>query len=119
VSLQLIALYLAYSIYYRKSMSSDVFISRFRPLHTLVLNKFYLDHIYVAFAERIIGGFSYLLHKFDLSVVDGIVNGIGIAFMRSGSKLKRIQTGLVQDYASIVLLGISALLILLRLGGGR
>ena len=118
VSLQLIALYLAYSIYYRKSMSSDVFISRFRPLHTLVLNKFYMDHIYVAFAERIIGGFSYLLHKFDLSVVDGIVNGIGIAFMRSGSKLKRIQTGLVQDYASIVLLGISALLILLRLGGG-
>jgi NADH-quinone oxidoreductase subunit L len=119
VSLQLIALYLAYSIYYRKTMSSEVFISRLRPLHTLVLNKFYLDHIYVAFAERVIAGFSYLLHKFDLGVVDGIVNGIGIAFMRSGSRLRKIQTGLVQDYATLVILGISGLLILLRVGGGR
>lgn len=118
VGLQLIALYLAFSIYYSQSISSEVFISRLRPLHTLVLNRFYLDHIYIAFAERIIAGFSYLLHKFDLSVVDGIVNGIGIAFMRTGSRLMKIQTGVVQDYANLVLLGISALLVLLKLGGG-
>lgn len=119
VGLQLLALYLAFSIYYKKTISSEVFISRLKPLHTLVLNKFYLDHLYVTFAERIIVGFSFLLHKFDLRVVDGIVNGIGIAFMRSGSRLRKIQTGVVQDYANIVLLGISILLIILRLGGGR
>jgi NADH-quinone oxidoreductase subunit L len=118
IGLQLIALYLAYSIYHAKTMSSEVFVARLRPLHTLVLNRFYLDHIYVTFAERVIAGFSYLLHKFDLLVVDGVVNGIGIGFMRLGSGLRKIQTGAVQDYANIVLLGISLLLILLKLGGG-
>jgi hypothetical protein len=44
VSLQLIGLYLAYSIYYRKTLDSWVFIARLKPLHTLVVNRFYLDH---------------------------------------------------------------------------
>jgi NADH-quinone oxidoreductase subunit L len=118
VSLQLVGLYLAYSIYYRKTLDSGVFIARLRPLHTLVVNRFYLDHIYVTFAERVIAGFSYLLHQFDLYVIDGIVNGIGIASMRIGARLRKVQTGAVQDYANAVLLGITLLLLLFKLGGG-
>jgi NADH-quinone oxidoreductase subunit L len=118
VSIQLIALYLAYNIYCKERFTSEIFIKRFRPIHTLILNKFYLDNIYLVFAERIVGGFSFALNKFDLGVVDGIVNGIGIVSMRISSRLRKIQTGLVQDYASVMLMGICALLILLKVGGG-
>jgi NADH-quinone oxidoreductase subunit L len=118
VSLQLLALYLSYSIYYARTMESSVFIARLRPLHTLVVNRFYLDHIYITFAERVIAGFSYLLHQFDLLVIDGIVNGIGIASMCIGARLRKVQTGSVQDYANAVLLGITLLLLLIKLGGG-
>jgi len=38
--------------------------------------------------------------------------------MRISSRLRKIQTGLVQDYASVMLMGICALLILLKVGGG-
>jgi NADH-quinone oxidoreductase subunit L len=118
VSIQLIALYLAYNIYCKERFTSEIFIKRFGPIHTLILNKFYLDNIYLVFAERIVGGFSFALNKFDLGVVDGIVNGVGIVSMRISSRLRKIQTGLVQDYASVMLMGICALLILLKVGGG-
>ena len=48
-------------------------------------------------------------------VVDGIVNGIGRLFIRISEVVRRVQTGLVQDYASAVLLGASILLIILKL----
>jgi NADH-quinone oxidoreductase subunit L len=119
ILLAALGIFLAYYIYHRKAISSDVFVRTFRPLHTFVVNKYYMDHLYLAFAERVYGGFAYLLERFDMLVIDGIVNGIGRASLRIGEGLRKVQSGVVQDYASVVLLGVAALLILLQLIGGR
>jgi len=46
---------------------------------------------------------------FDRVVVDGTVNGIGTATVGAGSRLRRVQTGRVQNYALGIALGLIAI----------
>ena len=50
------------------------------------------------------------LVKFDKSVIDGAVRGIGQIAMSSGSSLRRTQTGFVRSYAMLILIGAAALI---------
>ena len=50
------------------------------------------------------------LVKFDKSVIDGAVRGIGQIAMSSGSSLRRTQTGVVRSYAMLILIGAAALI---------
>ena len=113
----LLGFVMAWAIYYQQSITSYVFTTNLKPLHTFVVNKYYMDHIYNAFAEKVVAGFCFLLDKFDLRVIDGTVNSIGVSLMKAGGSLRKIQTGIVQDYASAVLLGVSILLITIWLWG--
>lgn len=80
---------------------------RAKVLHTLVLNKYYIDEIYdFAFIQTIIGLGDGLWRHIDVKIVDGIVNGAGKLFDGLGSVLRRIQTGLVGNYALMMAVGI-------------
>lgn len=118
IVIALIGTLLAGAIYYQKRIPSEVFVLPLKPLHALVANKYYIDHIYAAFAEKLGVAFCFLLNRFDIRIVDGTVNGIGIASLRAAEVLRKAQTGMVQDYASAVLLGAALLIIILRLTGG-
>ena len=48
----------------------------------------------------------------DRQVVDGTVNGLSSAVVGGGDTLSKVQTGHVQDYSSLVLLGVSVLAVL-------
>ncbi len=50
------------------------------------------------------------LVKFDHSVIDGAVRGIGQVAMGSGSSLRKTQTGFVRSYAMLILVGAAALI---------
>jgi NADH-quinone oxidoreductase subunit L len=50
------------------------------------------------------------LVKFDQSVVDGAVRGIGQMALGSGSTLRKTQTGFVRSYAMLILIGAVALI---------
>ena len=50
------------------------------------------------------------LVKFDQSVVDGAVRGIGQMALGSGSTLRKTQTGFVRSYAMLILIGAAALI---------
>jgi len=41
-------------------------------------------------------------HQIDQKVVDGFINGSGQVSIDSGEKLRRIQSGKVQNYAAIL-----------------
>ncbi len=53
--------------------------------------------------------FSAIQGWVDLYIVDGLVNAWALATGWVGDRLRRIQTGLVQDYLMLVLLGIALL----------
>ncbi len=57
--------------------------------------------------------FSEVQGWFDLHVVDGIVNGIALVTGWVGDRVRRIQSGRVQDYLVIFLLGLLAVVAVL------
>jgi len=48
----------------------------------------------------------WLSHLFDKYVVDGLVNFVGWSASESSFSVRRIQTGLIQNYALVMLLGV-------------
>ena len=79
--------------------------AQLRPLHTLLDNRYYVDHLYNWIAGRLVLGIAWLAARFDSIVVDGAVNGIGAAVVEFGSGLRRAQTGQVQTYAWVLFAG--------------
>jgi len=123
---------LAYLIYYKKKISADAIAAKFKPLYTLLFNKYYFDEIYDAtiiqpcyaicdfwfwFDQNIIDGLvngsaavtvwtSEAKRWFDEHIVDGAVNGAGYMVRGTGSVLRFAQTGRLQNYALVIFAGV-------------
>ncbi len=104
--------------YYKPVLSAERIRTTFKPLHTLLIDRYYLDHIYLFIATKVVKDTSTVINAIDSYFIDGFVNGVGSVTARAGEVMRRIQTGITQDYASWVLLGASLLLIIARLTGG-
>jgi NADH-quinone oxidoreductase subunit L len=111
---------LAYFVYYKKSVS----LARFaqggsKKVYDLLLNRYYFPKGYDAFGMKVTYGFARAVDWFDQKVIDGIVNGFSYLAVKSGAGLRKAQTGLVQTYATVIVAGLTVLLLLLYLFGGR
>ncbi|MGH9185935.1 MAG: NADH-quinone oxidoreductase subunit L [Acidimicrobiales bacterium] len=101
-----------------------------RAGHTLLLEKYYFDHLYSGIiAEGVKGPIARAGYWINQNVIDGIVNGVGVVARRtadvvynrvdqgvvdgiinasgatadgSGQMLRRIQTGKVQQYGALL-----------------
>jgi NADH-quinone oxidoreductase subunit L len=111
---------LAYLVYYTKKIPSDLFVSSnaTRAVYSLLQERYGFTAGYDAFAEKIVYGFSRVVDWFDLKIIDGIVNGISSIITRTGEYTRRMQTGRAQSYATVIIAGISVILVLLYLLGG-
>ena len=122
-------IYAAYLFYIKKPALPRLLAQKFDSLHTIIYNKYYIDELYdwlfvrstkafgtllALFDTIVIDGFinltarstikiSTFTVKADLSVVDGAVNGIASFIREASGKLKKMQTGLVQNYLLIML----------------
>jgi NADH-quinone oxidoreductase subunit L len=83
----------------------------FAPVHTLLLNKYYVDELYDAVVVRPIGALSVGLWKgADAALIDGSVNGVGQTVLRTSSVLRLLQSGSVRAYAASLFLGVVLIL---------
>jgi NADH-quinone oxidoreductase subunit L len=83
----------------------------------VLYNNYYLDELQVWIAYRtadIAGG----ADTFDQGIIDGVVNGVSSVSLAGGGRIRRIQTGVVSEYAAMLTLGLIALLVVLGVGGG-
>jgi len=102
----LLGIFGAYALYGAGWVSPEVFTSTFRPIHTLLVNRYYMDHLYNWIARRVVLGVAAVLDWVDRYGVDGVVNAVAeLAVMMAGS-LRLLQRGWVQFYALMVTLGI-------------
>ena len=102
--------------------------------HELLTNKYYVDEFYGAtfvagtmasahglfvVDRKVVDGAvngtgwftvlsSWASHMADKYVVDGLVNLVGNTFKEGSFTLRRVQTGLIQNYAFATLLGVAA-----------
>ena len=83
------------------------------PLHTLLFQKYYLDVLYEDLVVRrwFYRGLAGITDWLDRNLVDGFVDLIGGTFRNAGRAVAQLQTGQVQFYGTVVVLG--AVLILL------
>lgn len=106
---------LAYIIYARSWISAEALGRAFKPLYTVLYNKYWFDELYekiivVRFlVDRVFAAFA----AFDAQIIDGAVNGIAGGAYSLGAALRRVQTGQLQVYIMTVVIGIIAIAICL------
>lgn len=109
---------LAYQMYVKNIQMAHDMANRFRGIHTLLYNKYYVDEIYLWFNHTFIDGAARLIYLFDIYIVDGlIVNGIGALTKESGAGMRIFHTGRVQNYALVFFLGVLAVAVVLAITG--
>ncbi|MGH7278068.1 MAG: NADH-quinone oxidoreductase subunit L, partial [Candidatus Rokuibacteriota bacterium] len=76
------------------------------PVHALLLHAWYVDWLYDRAIVRPLLALSCVLaERFDLGVIDGVVNGLGRGVVRAAAGLRTLQTGYVVNYALTMLAG--------------
>ncbi|RLM59215.1 NADH-quinone oxidoreductase subunit L [Halobellus sp. Atlit-31R] len=91
---------------------------RLGGIKTLLYNNYYQDEYQVWLANGVTRPVSQVANKFDQGIVDGVVNGVSGVSLFSGSRVRRIQTGAVNNYAVLLTLGLTALVLAFGLLGG-
>lgn len=133
---------LASAVYLRRSLFAERFTES-PPggfLHTMLERRYWVPELYDAFGRRVVYGLARLSDWFDRRIVDGAVNGIAkltlltaratdyvdrravdgvvnsisLSTLRGGWELRKGQTGDVQTYVGVIVLGAAAVLFLLR-----
>jgi NADH-quinone oxidoreductase subunit L len=112
-------------------------VPAFRALNTFLVEKYYLDHLFVGgvvgsikgpiaratywtnqkiidgavnavgVGAKVVGRFTY--DVLDQKGVDGIVNGIGVSASETGGVLRLVQSGRVQQYALMLFAAVGLL----------
>ncbi|QGP93067.1 NADH-quinone oxidoreductase subunit 12 [Neomoorella glycerini] len=93
---------LAWLFYGRPSDVPEKLATRYRSIYALLVNKFYIDEIYMWLFRRVVLGLSEAFNWHDRHVVDGIFDGVGDMTRIAGRKLRLLQTGNLQTYALVI-----------------
>lgn len=73
------------------------FVERIPPLFRLFSERWYMDHFYRLFVDRVIDkGISYLCFQNDNRVIDGSIDGMCKGTVESGRAVAFFHTGLIQ-----------------------
>ncbi len=101
-------IWMARNIYLKKPAIAESAANRFKGLHNLLWNKYFVDEIYdAAVVNPIKKGSETVLWKFtDAKIIDGAVNGTASLINFISTKIRQIQTGVAQIYAVVMMLGI-------------
>jgi NADH-quinone oxidoreductase subunit L len=113
----------------------EAWARRFPAAHRVLSNKYYVDELYDATVVRGTWGLARQLSRFDAGVIDGLVNFsrhftvvtallsgffdryvvdglvnlVGWVLSQSSRLFRRVQTGLVSQYALVIAVGVLAL----------
>jgi NADH-quinone oxidoreductase subunit L len=101
---------IAYLLYVARPETPALLIRRLRPVHTLLVNKWYFDELIGALVVRpalAIGRFAD--RTFERFVVDGMVSGTAETVRGAGGIVRIVQSGFVRSYALLLIAGFAGL----------
>ena len=128
--------------YHWKIFSAETVANKFRGVHRILWNKYFIDEFYDGIIVRatVIGAkifsgidkylvdglvnlvyiivnyiIAFLVGLFDDKIVDFSVNLVAKITWKFGGRVRRIQTGVIQNYLFVVLAGVILLIIIFRL----
>lgn len=96
--------------------TSKKLAARFKPLWNISWNGWWWDDFYNTF---LVGGAMRLYEGvlwFDMTIIDGVVNGCGRWSTRFSNEFRRLQNGQVQVYGLVMFIGVCLFLLYFALG---
>ncbi len=106
VGIALIGIGMAYLFYVKNPALPKLLAEKQRGLYKLIYNKYYVDELYeVLFINSLKGLGRGLWKGFDEFIIDGTVNGIAYLIGWISSVMRKMQTGMVQNYAFSMVVG--------------
>ena len=112
---------ISYAIYHKRMLDMSKVVSAQNPLYRLLLNRYYepkigADIIGVKLTHDVAAQSGEFM---DRKIIDRLIidSAISNTLFQLGEVIRKLQTGVVRNYASVTILGIGLLIILLRLGG--
>jgi NADH-quinone oxidoreductase subunit L len=106
-------IYVARVIYLKKPEIAVNLSNRFKGIYNLLLNKYFVDEAYDAvIVNPLVKGSDKILWKIaDTKIIDGLINGVAALIGIISRNIRKIQTGVAQSYAIVMMLGIAAALL--------
>jgi NADH-quinone oxidoreductase subunit L len=86
--------------------------------YRVLRSNYYQDEYQVWLAEGLTLPLARAADRFDQTVIDGVVDGVSTASLFGSSWMKRLQTGIVTNYAALLVAGFIGLLLVLGALGG-
>jgi NADH-quinone oxidoreductase subunit L len=110
---------LAYVLYVLSPGLPESIANAFRPVYTLLYNKYFIDEAYdsAIVNPTIDGSRSLLWRTIDAGAIDGAVNGVGKTARSIGNVLRHLQSGYIRSYAGWVVAGAILVVIVMGLTG--
>ncbi|MGB2867974.1 MAG: NADH-quinone oxidoreductase subunit L [Bacteroidota bacterium] len=108
VSVAAAGIYAAWTVYLKRKDLAESYTHRFSKAYNILLNKYFVDELYDAAVVNptVKISDSYLWKWFDVSVIDGIVNGTARLVGLCAQSIRKVQTGVAQSYAVVFVGGI-------------
>jgi NADH-quinone oxidoreductase subunit L len=103
---------IAMFVWLRRPQAAEAMAQRFRGVHRVLLNKYYVDELYDSAVVQPIKQLSTggLWKGVDAGLIDGMVDGVGLTVRAGSGGLRRVQTGSVRAYAASLFLGVVLIL---------
>jgi NADH-quinone oxidoreductase subunit L len=109
----LLGLFGAWLIYQKKAIAAADLKKKLKPLHTLLVNKYYFDELYLFLVLKIQQGIAILMNWIEQKILIGtIVNGTAGLTKLSGDRLRRLQTGHLHTYVFLIVAGLTLIVYL-------
>ena len=106
VVIALIGIGIAYLFYVKNTALPKLAAEKWKRLYKWVYNKYYVDELYeILFINSLKNLGTGLWKGFDEFVIDGTINGIAYFIGLLSGVMRKMQTGLVQNYAFSMVLG--------------
>lgn len=108
IAIAVVGVLLSYNLYKKHGIDGDLKVkSFFGGIYRVLENKFYVDELYNAVIIRPFVRISESgVMPFDKRIIDGIVNGSGWITQRLGRDLRTLQSGLLQNYTLLMVIGV-------------
>ncbi len=117
VALGVAGIFFAMAMYKKPTAIPDKIAASLSGLYKAAYHKFYIDELYLFITKKVLFN---LIGKpaawFDKNIVDGLVNATGTGTQIISEKIKRMQSGKVQQYAIYFLVAVIGLAVLVIYG---
>lgn len=101
----------AYRMYARKNELPDRISRQVKGVYTAAVNKFYIDELYIFITKKwLFAGLAQAAAWLDKNIIDEIVHSVGDAMQWFAERIKKMQSGSIQQYTLYFLAGLLGIL---------